>query len=110
MMEGDEEVVGYALLRAGETPVSVAGPGAVELVRLYADHVVIGRGVGSALMQASLDEARSRGFETVWLAVWDRNEAAQRFYRRWGFEEAGSVGFPLGDLMLRDLMLERSVS
>ncbi len=108
ILEG--ELAGYALLRAGETPESVRGDRPVELVRLYADHRVHGRGVGAALMQASLDEARGRGFETLWLAVWDRNTDAQAFYRRWGFQPAGTIPFPLGETMQTDFLLERSTS
>ena len=43
------------------------------------------RGVGSALMEKVLEEARQRGCVAISLATEKDNLAAQRFYRRHGF-------------------------
>ncbi|MFV0252170.1 MAG: GNAT family N-acetyltransferase, partial [Beutenbergiaceae bacterium] len=53
-----------------------------------------GRGVGSALLAAVLDIARSRGDHAVQLSVIDSNPRAEALYRRTGFEVAseGSLG------------------
>lgn len=50
-----------------------------------------GKGLGTLLMQAALDEARQRGIQAVSLSV-DPNNAAIRLYRRFGFEEIGMCG------------------
>jgi ribosomal protein S18 acetylase RimI-like enzyme len=90
--------VGYAkLLRAGEAPECVPPEKAIELVRLYVDTSVLGAGVGAALMQACMERAKSEGFQTIFLGVWEHNARAQAFYRKWGFERAGEHIFQMGD-------------
>ena len=44
-----------------------------------------GRGVGRALIRAALAQFAARGCAAARVAVWDRNEAANAFYRRCGF-------------------------
>ena len=108
-VDGAEEPTGYAKLRTGTTDPSVTGPDPVELERLYVDHSAIGRGVGAALMRAALDAARSGGYRTLWLGVWERNARAITFYERWGFAAVGDHVFRLGSDDQRDLVMERPV-
>jgi len=102
--------VGYAKLRTGTTDASVKGPGPIELHRIYVDRSAVGRGVGAALMQASFDTARRGGHKTLWLGVWERNERAISFYKRWGFEVVGDHVFRLGSDDQTDLIMERPVN
>jgi len=108
-VDGAGEPVGYAKIRPGTTDPSVKGPHPVELERLYVDRSAIGRGVGAALMRATLDEARLAGHRTLWLGVWERNARAIAFYVRWGFETVGDHVFRLGSDVQRDLIMARSV-
>lgn len=101
--------VGYAMLRSGNAPNSVTGDKPIELVRLYVSRESLGNGVGAALMQACIDEAKRRGYETLWLGVWERNHRAQAFYRKWNFQEAGTHLFQLGDDPQTDILMQRSV-
>lgn len=107
--EIDGQMVGYARLLEGPAPDFIQAIRPVELVRIYASHTWIGRGIGSVLMQGCLDEAARRGCDTIWLGVWERNERAQAFYRRWGFSEAGQHSFLLGTDLQTDLVMSRSV-
>jgi len=100
---------GYAKLHSGEPLEEIKGAKAVELVRLYASHEWLGRGIGEALMRACLDEARRAGHETIWLGVWERNARARAFYRKWNFREVGEHPFPLGSDIQRDILMERPV-
>jgi RimJ/RimL family protein N-acetyltransferase len=47
------------------------------------------RGVGSALLEAAVEWARSRGVHKLELHVFPHNEAAIRLYERFGFEREG---------------------
>lgn len=47
------------------------------------------RGVGSALLGAAVEWARSRGVEKLELHVFPHNEGAIRLYERFGFEQEG---------------------
>jgi ribosomal protein S18 acetylase RimI-like enzyme len=60
-------------------------------------------------MQAALKRAQSLGCDVVWLGVWDRNERAIEFYRKWGFEEFGDQPFQLGIDVQNDLLMARPV-
>jgi diamine N-acetyltransferase len=106
---GEEQPDGYAKLRTGTADPSVTGPGPVELQRLYVDRSAIRRGVGAALMRASLDAARSAGHRTLWLGVWERNARAISFYEGWQFETVGNHLFRLGSDLQTDLIMARPV-
>jgi diamine N-acetyltransferase len=91
-----DEVAGYASLREGEPPRELEGEKAMEIGQLYAEQKLIGKGVGSFLMQACLDLAKERGRDWVWLGVWTQNHRAKAFYTKWGFERFGEHIFLVG--------------
>ncbi len=99
------QAVGYAKLRAGDTPACVDGPRPIELERIYVDKKAYGRGVGAALMRACLDEARQARYGAVWLGVWERNDRARAFYRKWDFQDVGTKTFTVGDDVQNDRVM-----
>jgi RimJ/RimL family protein N-acetyltransferase len=50
-----------------------------------------GRGVGTALMEAAVKWAEGAGAHKVVLQVWPHNEAARALYRRFGFQDEGTL-------------------
>ena len=108
--EADGVAVGYALLRTGAAPEQVTGERPIELVRLYVSRNSLGSGVGAALMQACIDEAKRGDHETLWLGVWEHNHRAQAFYRKWNFREVGTHLFQLGDDPQTDLLMQRCIN
>lgn len=107
--EVEGRAAGYAKLHPGEAPEGVDGQKPIELVRLYVAQAWLGRGVGPALMRRCIDEARGKGFQTIWLGVWERNRRAQAFYRKWDFHEVGEHIFQLGSDPQRDILMRRAV-
>lgn len=108
--EIDGAVTGYAQIQTGDVPACVTGSKPIELVRLYASKEWLGRGVGHELMRACVNEARGAGHQTIWLGVWERNDRAQTFYRKWGFRVVGEHAFLLGSDLQNDLIMERQIS
>ena len=102
-----EKLIGYAKLKVGKVPECVHGFKAVELVRLYVEKDVIGQGYGAALMAACIEEARRSGYETMWLGVWEHNELALDFYRKWEFSRVGAKEFVVGKDVQKDHIMER---
>lgn len=102
--------VGYAMLRFGNVLDSVTGDKPIEIVRLYVSQESLSTGVGAALMQACIGEAKQRGYETLWLGVWEHNQRARAFYRRWNFQEVGTHIFQLGNDPQTDILMERNLS
>ncbi|SIT85830.1 Acetyltransferase (GNAT) family protein [Yoonia rosea] len=71
-----------------------------------------GKGVGTALLDAIVDEARRRGFDQVRLDVVDTNPRAKALYRYVGFKEVKTskigllkhvFGFSASTTMVRDV-------
>lgn len=100
---------GYAKLQEGAPPECISDPQAIELSRLYVEPQHLGSGVGPALMQGCLAEARQRGHRTVYLGVWEHNHRAQAFYRKWGFEKVGEHIFMMGNEAQTDWWMERTL-
>src|SRR5215831_11776064 len=65
--------IGFAMLKRGESGPGVIGSLPAEIERIYADRTWHGQGVGAALMDACIDQAREWHCGVVWLGVWERN-------------------------------------
>ncbi|GLU49337.1 ribosomal protein S18-alanine N-acetyltransferase [Nocardiopsis ansamitocini] len=78
---GGEGILGYAGLRC------VAPEGDVQTIAVAAGNE--GKGIGSALLAALLEEAARRGVLEMFLEVRSDNPRAQDLYRRFGFAEIG---------------------
>jgi ribosomal protein S18 acetylase RimI-like enzyme len=82
----------------GDLPVA-------EVLSIVVSSDAAGKGVGKALMRASLEEFRRRGIAKVKVAAGADNEAANGFYRSCGFELAVTRehhGLPM-NVYVRDL-------
>ncbi|MFC7625392.1 GNAT family N-acetyltransferase [Microlunatus sp. GCM10028923] len=87
--------IGYAKLTPLRAPAVDPEPGALELQQLYVLKEWHGTGVADRLMEWALATAAEA--PEVYLTVFDHNERAKRFYRRYGFSEVGRCTFTLGD-------------
>jgi ribosomal protein S18 acetylase RimI-like enzyme len=115
LAESGDEVVGYAMLVAGEPADPDAAQAirvrpTIELSKCYVLPGHHGAGVAGALMVASLDAAAGRTAAGIWLGVNEENERAQRFYGKHGFERVGSKRFLVGDRLERDWVMERTLT
>ena len=104
--ELENEPVGYAKLKLDSKDESITGTKVIEIERIYSLQEYIGKGIGKALMQAAIDEAKQKDCNSIWLGVWEKNPRAINFYKKWGFREVGSHIFTVGDDPQRDLVLE----
>lgn len=59
------------------------------LESLYVDPAAAGQGIGRVLLKEVIERSRRAGVDSVNLWVFKTNTAAQRFYRRHGFEPDG---------------------
>ncbi|HEX9963113.1 MAG TPA: GNAT family N-acetyltransferase, partial [Pyrinomonadaceae bacterium] len=61
------EMVGYVKLKKNSREDGTAGENPIELCRLYSLNEFIGKGIGKALMQRSMDYARENNHDFMWL-------------------------------------------
>lgn len=98
--DGGEVLLGFVLVNyaSSHAEPAVAGkyPRPVELQRLYVSLDAHGRGIGTALAGAAEALARERGYETMWLGVWEGNSRAQGVYGKLGYERIGEHVFDVG--------------
>lgn len=69
----------------------------IEIKQLYTDPNLTGKGIGAALMDWAMAEARAYGADAIQLSVWSGNTDAQRFYTRYGFTKAADIEFWVGE-------------
>lgn len=98
------EAVGYVRMRVNH---QLNNGDAIEIARLYVAAHVIGKGVGSALMESCLQIAKDMQMKTVWLGVWEKNDRAITFYQKWGFEKFGEQIFQLGTDRQTDYLMKK---
>ena len=90
------KAVGYAKLRENSKVDCLENENAVELHRIYILERAKGKSVGGELMNRCFETARAKGYETLWLGVWEQNSSALKFYKKIGFVKAGELQFPYG--------------
>lgn len=79
---------------------------AIELKRIYVLKMYHDRKAGATLMQFALRFAADNDYEAVWLGVWEHNERAKSFYKKWGFIDTGFThDFPIGSTPQTDQWL-----
>jgi len=69
----------------------------VFLSQLYCDPAHTGQGLGAALLEWAIAEARAWGADAVQLSVFSENYGAQRFYQRYGFAKVADIDFWVGN-------------
>ena len=104
--EVDGEPVGYVKLGPLKLPVEEDSP-ALLLDQLYILKPYHGVGIAHALMDWTLDEARRRGAERLYLTVYVDNHRARRFYDRYGFEAVGRYDFMVGNHADEDIIMRK---
>ncbi|BDY31368.1 GNAT family N-acetyltransferase [Mycolicibacterium mageritense] len=106
-------IAGYAMLIHGVPDIddvrrAVTVRPAIELSKIYVLPDQHGAGAAAALMSAALQKADELGFRAVWLGVNQKNQRAQRFYRKHGFVVNGTKTFQLGAGIEHDYVMVRA--
>ena len=102
---------GYALIARAAAPSHIHSSARLELRKFYIGVAYHGRGVADALMKEVLAIAQDGSQGAIWLTVFSGNDRAISFYRRWGFQIAGTQIFTVGADGQKDyLMLHEGTS
>lgn len=82
VVENEGKIVGCA----GIAPLENGDPKISELQKMYFLPETRGLGIGSKMMETCLDEARNFGFEKCYIETMPFMHAAQKLYKKSGFE------------------------
>ncbi|MBK7709452.1 MAG: GNAT family N-acetyltransferase [Acidobacteria bacterium] len=88
--------VGFIKLRENKVVECLKGRNAIEVQRIYVLEKLKGRKIGQRLIEAGAAIGREKGYEVLWLGVWDKNVAAQKFYERIRMTNIGTTDFTDG--------------
>lgn len=88
------ELKGEIVGGCGIFPTEGLPSGCIELVKLYVQDKARGHGIGSTLMNLSIEYARERGYTQVYLETMPELDEAVGLYKKLGFE---TVNQRLGD-------------
>ena len=89
-----ERLVGYLVLKT-KLPLAPGMPGGCQVKRLYFLAGSTGNGLGRALLDIAIAEARRLGRSYIWLDVMKCSPAAVAFYERAGFVIHSDKSFSL---------------
>lgn len=84
-----DEASGYTSAHVLGYVVAWFAAGQGEIANLAVDDTARGRGLGSTLLDAALEEARRHGTDEVFLEVRSSNARARQLYESRGFVEVG---------------------
>ena|ERR1035437_9441692 len=80
----------------------------IELKRIYVLKEYHSQKIGAELISFALDFSVENNYEVIWLGVWEHNEKAKAFYKKFGFENSGvTYPFPIGNTPQTDQWLFR---
>jgi diamine N-acetyltransferase len=107
--ELDSKAIGFAKLREGKRIECLKDKHAIEVQRIYILEKVKGKKFGSYLLEKCFQIGKEKGYETLWLGVWDQNLAAQKFYEKLKFENIGVTEFAYGDETTTSLVMVKKI-
>lgn len=108
LAERDGQLLGYCKIGLScGFPDYARGSRVMELKQLYTAPAAIGGGIGGKLMDWAMAEFAARGADEVQLSVYSGNDAAHRFYRRYGFEKVADITFKVGEQLDPEFLFAR---
>lgn len=92
----DKKPIGYLHLSNKEKP-EFNQPKAICLERLYILNNFQGRKLGNRLMDYCISYSKKKEYDFLWLAVWEKNNNAIRFYQKWKFKKFSETIYMRGN-------------
>lgn len=105
----DDVLAGYLKVNEEPAQTDVFDEESLEIERIYVTKAFQGKGIGSYLMDEAIRIASERGKRYVWLGVWEKNEQALQFYKKYGFVEIGTHKFVFGNEEQLDYIMKKRI-
>jgi ribosomal protein S18 acetylase RimI-like enzyme len=107
LLEG--QLTGYIKLNFGPAQTEFQDHDSLEVERIYVLAEHHSKKIGHQLLNFAIQTAIDKGFQHIWLGVWEHNHKAISFYEKHGFKIFGSHPFMLGDDQQTDLLMKKDI-
>ena len=102
----EDEVIGYLKVNYKGSQTETLEGVTLEVERVYISAKHQGKKFGHLLLEKAMQLARGINAEFLWLAVWEKNVKAIKFYEQHKFAVFGSHTFKLGDDLQLDILMK----
>ncbi len=102
-----KRIVAYMVVALRNPHPHLPAPAPAEFRKLYVDPEYHGTGLASALIHCALSILSAEGPRPIWLSVFSQNSRAIAFYKKWGFQIAGTQEFLVGTDRQQDFLMQR---
>ena len=107
--ENKDEILGYLKLNSGNSQTENKTENSIEIERIYVRKEFLRMKIGQLLLDHSIQIAKEKNAEFIWLGVWEHNERALKFYCKNGFEVYSKHDFVLGKDVQTDLLMKMNL-
>ena len=107
--ENDNQILGYLKLNFGNAQTENQGNETLEIERIYVLKEFFSFKIGQILFEKSLEIAKEKSMNFIWLGVWEENHRAIKFYEKNGFKVFGKHKFVLGKDVQTDLLMKLKI-
>jgi ribosomal protein S18 acetylase RimI-like enzyme len=101
-----DKVLAYLKINETDAQTEQREEASLEIERIYVLPADQGKGIGQLLLDFSIQVTKDKGFNLIWLGVWEHNKKALQFYEKNGFNFFGKHSFFLGHDEQTDLLME----
>lgn len=102
----DHSIIGYLKINVGSAQTELQDKNGLEIERIYVKSAFQGNQIGQLLFDKAIQIANTNQADFLWLAVWEKNPGAIRFYERNGLVKFSSHPFKLGNDVQTDIMMK----
>lgn len=107
--ENDKLILGYLKINFGNAQTENQGNETLEIERIYVLKEFFSFKIGQILFEKSLEIAKEKSMNFIWLGVWEENHRAIKFYEKNGFKVFGKHKFVLGKDVQTDLLMKLKI-
>ena len=105
-LEYNHKCIAFLKLNKGEAQTEKDLENTLEIERIYILKEYQGKNMGTFLLDKVKEIVQKENLDYLWLAVWEKNEQAIKFYEKHNFKIFGEHDFILGTDIQKDYLMK----
>ncbi len=105
----NSEIIGYLKVNFGEAQTELQDETSLELERIYVAKEYQGKKVADLLLLRTIEIAKNKNLNYIWLGVWENNTPAIRFYEKNNFVKFDTHIFKMGSDEQTDFLMKLEI-